>query len=262
MVAGDLTVLAPYRAWGHGAAMAKAAAIDRKPKEPEGISAPDFRHIDAWVFDLDNTLYRADCNLFEQIDRRMTVYIAQLLSMPEADAKRIQKIYYRDHGTTLSGLMRVNGIDPEAFLDFVHDIDLSVLHVDESLTRAIAKLPGRKFVFTNGCHNHAVRILERVGLTDLIDDIWDIRTIAYTPKPDIAAYETVIAKSGLAPRTAAMFEDVARNLVPAHTLGMTTVWLNNNSVWSKQGPEFPLVTSEHIHHEITDLAQFLHSIRI
>ena len=242
--------------------MENAAEIDRKAMEPESVLGPDFRHIDAWVFDLDNTLYRADCNLFEQIDRRMTVYIAQLLSIPEAEAKRLQKTYYRDHGTTLSGLMRVNGIDPESFLDFVHDIDLSVLQADESLVRAIGKLPGKKFVFTNGCHNHAVRVLDRVGLTALIDDIWDIRTIAYTPKPDIAAYETVIAKSGIAPGKSAMFEDVARNLVSAHMLGMTTIWLNNNSVWSKQGPEFPLVAAEHIHHEITDLAPFLHSIRI
>ncbi len=237
------------------------AAAPQSPKPDAGFG-PDFRHIDAWIFDLDNTLYRADCNLFEQIDRRMTVYIAKHLSIDEVEARRIQKAYYRDHGTTLSGLIRVNGIDPESFLEFVHDIDLSQLHADDSLVRAIEKLPGRKFVFTNGCENHAARILDRVGLAHVMEDVWDIRTIGFTPKPDIAAYETVVNRSGIAPNASAMFEDVARNLVPAHSMGMTTIWLNNDSVWSKQGPEFPVVAGEHIHHEITDLPQFLHSIRI
>jgi putative hydrolase of the HAD superfamily len=156
----------------------------------------------------------------------------------------------------------VHGIDPETFLNDVHDIDLSPLQADPVLNRAIARLPGRRFVFTNGCRNHAGRVLDRIGLADLMDDIWDIRTIAFEPKPEPTAYERVLAKAAIAADRAAMFEDVARNLVPAHDLGMTTVWLNNGSVWSKQGPEHPVAESHHIDHETGDLAAFLSAIRI
>ena len=225
-------------------------------------SGPDFRHVDAWIFDLDNTLYRADSDLFARIDARMSAYVANLLGVTAEEAKRIQKDYYRDYGTTLSGLIRVHGIDPETFLGDVHDIDLSPLAPDQVLNRAIARLPGRRFVFTNGCRNYAARVLERIGLSGLMDDIWDIRTIGFEPKPGRAAYERVLAEAAIAAGRAAMFEDVARNLVPARELGMTTVWINNGSVWSKQGPEHPVAQSHHIDHETGDLAAFLSAIRI
>ena len=225
-------------------------------------TAPDFHHVAAWIFDLDNTLYRADSNLFAQIDSRMSDFVSRLLGVPLDEAKRIQKDYYRDHGTTLNGLIKRHNIDPETFLDFVHDIDLSVLVPDAALNEAIALLPGKRFVFTNGCRNYARRVLERVGLDGSIDQLWDIRAIAFSPKPEIAAYKTVLAEAGIAPERCAMFEDVARNLVPAHELGMTTVWLNNGSVWSKQGPEYPIAQSHHIDYEIGDLNEFLRTIRI
>jgi putative hydrolase of the HAD superfamily len=223
---------------------------------------PDFRHVDTWLFDLDNTLYRADSNLFSQIDMRMTNFISEQLGMSAEQAQRLQQSYYREYGTTLGGLMAFHGIDPEAFLVYVHDIDLSVLEPDASLNEAMARLPGRRFVFTNGCCQYASRVLDRIGLSKIIDDIWDIRALAFTPKPYAAAYKRLIAKAGIAPESAAMFEDMARNLVPAHALGMTTVWLNNGSQWSHQGPQFPMVASSHIHHETDDLADFLHAIRI
>ncbi len=225
-------------------------------------TGPDFRHVEAWIFDLDNTLYRADSDLFAQIDVRMSAYVARLLDLPLDAARRIQKDYYRDHGTTLTGLVKLHGIDPETFLAEVHDIDLSVLAPDQDLNDAIARLPGRRFVFTNGCRHHAARVLDRIGLGAVIDDVWDIRTIGFAPKPEPAAYETVIARACIAPKQAAMFEDLACNLVPAHALGMTTVWLNNGSAWSKQGPEFPVAQSHHIDHETDDLADFLQTIRI
>ncbi len=228
---------------------------------PVKAVAPDFRHVEAWIFDLDNTLYRADSDLFAQIDARMCDFVSRLLDVPLDEAKRIQKDYYRDHGTTLNGLIKRHDIDPESFLDFVHDIDLSVLAPDAALNEAIARLPGKRFVFTNGCRNYAQRVLERVGLENSIDELWDIRAIAFSPKPEMAAYRTVLAGTGIAPEHCAMFEDVARNLVPAHELGMTTVWLNNGSVWSKQGPEFPVAASHHIDYEIADLNAFLRSIR-
>jgi putative hydrolase of the HAD superfamily len=224
-------------------------------------NGPDFRHIDTWIFDLDNTLYRADSDLFALIDARMSAYVANLLGVTTEEARKIQKEYYRDYGTTLSGLIRVHGIDPETFLSDVHDIDLTQLEPDPVLNRAISRLPGRRFVFTNGCRNYAQRVLERIGLADVMADIWDIRTIAFQPKPKLTAYERVLADASIIPSRAAMFEDVARNLVPARALGMTTVWINNGSVWSRQGPEHPVAQPHHIDYETTDLSAFLSTIR-
>jgi putative hydrolase of the HAD superfamily len=243
-----LTMLAlPHRAC-HGSAMASAA--------------PDFRHVRDWIFDLDNTLYPADCGIFARIDRRMTEFVSQHLCLPMAAAKQVQKDLYRAHGTTLNGLIVRHGIDPELYLEYVHDIDLSDLVPDHGLSRAIERLPGRRFVFTNGCRNHAGRILARLGLTGLFDAVWDIRTIEFVPKPDARAYDTVIAQAAIAPAKAAMFDDIIRNLAAARALGMTTVWLNSNSEFARQGPEIPVAPNEVVDHETTNLADFLHSIRI
>ena len=222
---------------------------------------PDFRGIDTWIFDLDNTLYPAECDLFAQIDARMTDYVSRLLNVSTDEARRLQKDHYRKHGTTLNGLMTVHGIEPEHYLAEVHDVDMSVIAPAPKLNAAIAKLPGRRFIFTNGCRNYAARVLARVGLRDLFEDIWDIRTIAFRPKPDAQAYRTVVEKARVDPKRAVMFDDIARNLVPAQELGMRTVWLNNGSLWSRQGPELPRVEPQHIHHEIQDLTQFLQTIR-
>ncbi len=225
------------------------------------VQRPDFRHVDAWIFDLDNTLYRADTDLFAQIDMRMGAYVARLLDLPPDDAKRLQKAYYREHGTTLNGLIKLHDVDAEDFLEDVHDIDLSALKPDPALNAAIARLPGRHFVFTNGCGNYASRVLERIGLGRLAGDVWDIRAAGFVPKPFAAAYDTVVTNAGIAPERAAMFEDLARNLVPAHALGMTTVWLDNGSVWSRQGPDFPVADGSHIDYETKDLSAFLSAVR-
>lgn len=218
--------------------------------------------MESWIFDLDNTLYPASSDLFAQIDARMAAYVARLLDMPLDEARKLQKDYYRDHGTTLNGLIKLHGADPEPYLEDVHDIDLSVLTPDPALNDAIAALPGRKFVFTNGCRNYAVRVLERLGLSALAGDLWDIRTTGFAPKPERAAYDAVLAKAQVAPERAAMFEDLARNLVAAHELGMTTVWLDNGSEWSRQGPKHPVAEAAHIDYRTDDLAQFLKDIRI
>jgi putative hydrolase of the HAD superfamily len=223
---------------------------------------PDFRHVRNWIFDLDNTLYPSSCDLFAQISQRMTVYVHRLLDMPMEDARVLQKAYYRDHGTTLNGLMKVHHVDAEDYLAFVHDIDLTALSPDPDLRAVVAGLPGRKFVFTNGCVNHAGRVLARLGLDGHFDAVWDIRTIGFTPKPDIAAYRTVLARAGSNGADAAMFEDIARNLVEAHQLGMTTVWLKNGSEWSDQGPAHPVAQPHHIDYETNNLTEFLHSIRV
>lgn len=221
-----------------------------------------FRHVRDWIFDLDNTLYRADNGIFAQIDGRMTEFVAGLLGVERDAARQIQKQLYRDHGTTLAGLIAVHKIDPEPYLEFVHDIDLSELRPDPALIAALMRLPGRRFVFTNGCRNHALRILERLALEDMFDQIWDIRTIEFVPKPAQAAYDAVVKAGGVTPSRAAMFDDIARNLVVPHDLGMTTVWLDDRSDWSRQGPEFPVASKAHIDHETPDLCSFLNSIGI
>ena len=141
--------------------------------------APDFRHVEWWIFDLDNTLYEAHSDVFPQIERRMGEFVARLLRLEAAAAKAVQKALYRSHGTTLNGLVKEHGIDPEIFLDYVHDIDLSSLVPRPRLTEGIAHLPGRRLVFTNGCRHHAERVLERLALTPLFEETWDIRACGF-----------------------------------------------------------------------------------
>jgi putative hydrolase of the HAD superfamily len=225
-------------------------------------AAPDFRHVNVWIFDLDNTLYPAESRIFAQIEARMTLFVQQSLNLNEQDARRVQKTYYREHGTTLNGLMRLHGVDPDAYLAFVHDIDISALGADAALADAIARLPGRRFVFTNGCRNHASRILERLALAGFFEELWDIRTIAFRPKPDPDSYRAVLGRAGADPAHAAMFDDIARNLTPAHELGCTTVWLRNNNEWAIQGLLHPQISPPDIDYETSDLRGFLQTIRI
>lgn len=238
-------------------------SADIVKRRPPGMTdlGPDFQHVNSWIFDLDNTLYRADNGIFAQIESRMTDYVMAFLKLPREAAYARQKDLYRQYGTTLNGLMREHGARPDDYLHYVHDIDLSGLEPDAALTQAIAKLPGRRFVFTNGCRNHAARILERIGMTQLFDDVWDIRTLDFRPKPQAEAYADVAAAAGLACGQAAMFDDIARNLVPARALGMTTIWLKTDAPWGKHGPLMDCPASD-IDHETDNLSQFLSSIRI
>ncbi|HEX5536276.1 MAG TPA: pyrimidine 5'-nucleotidase [Sphingobium sp.] len=190
---------------------------------------PRFAHIDSWIFDLDNTLYPASADLFALIDVRMGEYIAELLGCETAEARRVQKRYFMEHGTTLAGLMRDHGVDPHHFLDYVHDIELDRLGEDERLARLIEALPGRKLIFTNGDVPYAQRVLRRLGLEHCFEQIHDIHAISYRPKPQIHGYERLRDDYGIDLAHAAFFEDMARNLKPAKALGMTTIWLNNGS---------------------------------
>lgn len=244
----------------------KASACEPAAETDVGETAPDFRHVRSWIFDLDNTLYGAGSGVFAQIESRMTDFVAQVTATDRTEAWRIQKDLYRQYGTTLKGLMATRGIDPEPYLAFVHDIDLGALTPDLGLRFAVERLPGKRYVFTNGCRHHAARILARLDISQLFDDIWDIRTIGFVPKPDRRAYDNVIASTGLQPDRAAMFDDIAHNLIPARALGMTTVWLKTALDWSPQAghspAEIPLAAPGHIDHETDDLTVFLNSIRI
>ena len=215
---------------------------------------PALAHIDAWIFDLDNTLYPASANLFTHIDRRMTQFVGDLLGLDPAEAFRVQKEYFHAHGTTLAGLMAKHDVDPAAFLAYVHDIEMDVLEQDAPLAAALAKLPGRKLVFTNGDVPYATRVLDRLGLSDSFAGIHDIHATAYRPKPHASAYAGLCAAWEIDPTTALFAEDMARNLVPAKAIGMTTVWVDNGS---EQGPE---AARDHIDYTVHALTPWLTSI--
>nr|WP_245884334.1 pyrimidine 5'-nucleotidase [Hartmannibacter diazotrophicus] len=182
-----------------------------------------FHGTEAWIFDLDNTLYPAKSNLFAQIDVRIRDYVAKLLDIPMEEANTVQKDYYQRYGTTLRGLMEERDIQPDDFLDYVHDIDHSVLEPDPDLGRAIGLLPGKKFIFTNGSRGHAERTVERLGIAGHFEDVLDIVATDLEPKPRRTAYDIFLQKTGVSPARAAMFEDLSRNLAVPHALGMHTI---------------------------------------
>ncbi len=190
---------------------------------------PGLDHIRAWVFDLDNTLYPSSADLFAQIDAKMTDYIARLLDLDRVEARRIQKAYFFGHGTTLAGLMAEHRVDPHDFLNFVHDVEMDVLEENVPLAAAVAKLPGRKVVFTNGDGPYARRVLDRLGLGRSFEAIHDIHAMDLAPKPAASAYEGLCASLDIDPTTALFADDMARNLAPAKAIGMTTVWVDNGS---------------------------------
>jgi len=225
-------------------------------------SAPDLSHVETWIFDLDNTLYPGACNLFAQIDHRMTAFIAKELRLDPVAARTLQKAYYHSHGTTLSGLMAEHAIEPERFLAYVHDIDLAPVAADAALGAALARLPGRRIVHTNGSARHAERVLEKLGISDLFSCVQDITAGDYRPKPWPEAYQTLIARNAIAPKRAAMFEDIARNLEVPHALGMTTVLVLGDKPWEKAEDLEPPELPAHVHHTAADLAPFLAMARV
>ena len=227
--------------------------------------ADDFSHVEDWVFDLDNTLYSPSCNLFSQIDAKMRTFICELLGVDSDEAYRLQKQYFREHGTTLSGLMKIHNIKPERFLDHVHDLDVSIIPEDPALEAALAALPGRRLVYTNGTVKHAERVLKRIGIDHLVHDIFDIVHADYHPKPKVESFDRFLKRHNVKPTLAAMFEDLDRNLAPAHDLGMTTVLVR-----APEGHADPAVRgwgeaaadAAHIDYRTENLAAFLSTIRL
>ena len=193
------------------------------------------REAEAWVFDLDNTLYSAEIDLFAQIDVRMRDYIAGFLGLPAEEAFRVQKDYFREFGTSLRGLMHVHGMDPAPFLDHVHDIDLSVLSVDPELDAALSALPGRKLIYTNASTGHAERVMAQLGVDHHFEAIFDIVEAEYAPKPEPLPYNVLVERFCLTPERTVMVEDMVRNLAPAAALGMTTVWIRSGTDHSRYG---------------------------
>jgi putative hydrolase of the HAD superfamily len=188
-----------------------------------------FTHIRDWIFDLDNCLYPASTGLFSLIDERMGKYIERLLDCDSEEAKRVQKAHFHAHGTTLAGLMKEHDIDPRDFLEDVHDIPLDRIQADERLARLLPRLPGRRFVFTNGDAPYARRVLEAIGVHSHFDDLHDIHASGLRPKPDPHGYALLCERFGIDPAQALLADDMVKNLGPAKALGMTTVWVDNGS---------------------------------
>ena len=218
-------------------------------------------HVRDWVFDLDNTLYGRHCNLWAQIDLRISDYMMRVTGLPYDEARRLQKTYYRDHGTTLNGLVTLHEVDPDHFLADVHAIDYTPVPPDPALVAAIRALPGRKFILTNGDVGHAEAVLGRLGDTSgLFEDIFDIRAMGFQPKPLRVAYEAFFATHCIAPAEAAMFDDLEKNLLVPHETGMVTVQVvapedfehHQVDPWELEDRGGP-----HVHHVTSDLAGFL-----
>lgn len=213
---------------------------------------PTLDHVETWVFDLDNTLYPSSCNLFAQVDVRIGEYIADLLGLPYEEARRLQKDHFRKYGTTMRGLMTEHGIDPHAFMRFVHEIDHSPVQPNPALAATIEALPGRRYIFTNADVSHSEAVMNRLGVAHLFDDIFDIAAAGFVPKPHDPFYDTFLDRHGVDPARSVLFEDMAKNLKPAHERGMTTVLIHTDSDYAMEGHD-----GDHVHHRTDDLADWL-----
>lgn len=235
------------------------------PSEAPRVNPRDlgaFAHVDTWIFDLDNTLYPPHTNLFAEVDQRMGDYVAQLLDMEREAAHKLQKDYYRRYGTTLRGLMLEHGVNPDGFLEFVHDIDHSKVEPNPRLAAAIEALPGRRFIMTNGTRRHAQQVAERLGLFHHFEGVFDIVAANLVPKPNDEPYATFFEAHDIDPTRAAMFEDLSRNLEVPSRYGVRTVLVVPSGTrevfreeWELEGQAAP-----YVHYVTDDLSAFLERI--
>jgi putative hydrolase of the HAD superfamily len=214
-----------------------------------------FAHVRDWIFDLDNCLYPANSRLFELIDQRMTAYIERLLGVDAIEARRVQKMHFHGSGTTLAGLMKHHDVDPHHFMGEVHDVPLDRVARNDRLVSALTRLPGRKFVHTNGNADYAWKVLDQLGIAAEIDHLHDIFAADLTPKPELHGYRKLLDEFAIDPAAALMVEDMVRNLSPAKALGMTTVWVDNGSERGDHGYDTGIVD-----HRIGDVGDWLEEI--
>ncbi len=213
----------------------------------------DLTHIDVWVFDLDNTLYPAECEYMALIEGRMTDFVMRQTGLDWDAARALQKSYFHEHGTTLAGLMANHGIDPQAFLDEVHEVSMDRLLPDADLRAAVARLPGRRLVFTNGGSRHAERVLRRLEIDDLFEAVFHLEAADFVPKPNLATYHALTSRHAVEPARSAFFEDSEKNLKPAFDIGMTTVMV---------GPKAEASSADFVHHRTRHLTPFLNAALI
>ena len=210
-----------------------------------------------WIFDLDNTLYSGQTKVFSEVDKKMSAFISKKMSVDLIKAKEIQKKYFYESGTTLSGLMKHDGIDPHEFLEFVHDIDISWLPKDLLLKEELIKIKEKKYIFTNGSHAHVENVTKQLGIDGLFDGVFDIVDANFVPKPHIEPYKKIMKKFDLNPKKSILIEDIAHNLEQAKNLGMKTCWLENDESFAKKDADKP-----YIDYKIKSLPSFLQEINI
>ena len=215
----------------------------------------ELKNIKYWLFDLDNTLYSGDTKVFDQVDKKMSKFISEKLKVSEEEAKKIQKNYFHEYNTTLNGMIKNHDIDATEFLEFVHDVNLDFLKKDEFLGNQINKLNGKKIIFTNGSKAHAANVTEKIGIDKLFDGVFDIVDSEFYPKPSMEPYKKIIENYNIEPEYCIFFEDIARNLKPAHELGMKTVWIKNKEPWAAEYSD-----AEFINYRTDNLANFLKEI--
>ena len=216
-----------------------------------------FNSINCWIFDLDNTLYSGQTKVFAQVDKKMSKYISNKLNIDLIKAKEIQKNYFYQYNTTLNGMIKNHKIDPEEFLEFVHDVDISFLQKDDKLATEIKKLNGKKIIFTNGSRKHALNVTKKIGIDNLFDGIFDIVNANYVPKPSIEPYKKLVEKHKIDPKLSVFVEDIARNLKPAYEMGMKTIWIENEEAWAKEFSD-----SKFINYKTNNLSEFLKKINL
>lgn len=213
----------------------------------------DLRHIDTWLFDLDNTLYPLESGLAARMSPRITDFVERLTGLPRPEAFALQKRYLAEHGLTLRGLMENHGVDPDVYHAVFHDVPLDCLEPDPALEAALRRLPGRRLIFTNSDAIHTGRVVEALGLNGLFEDVFHIKAAAFSPKPSRAAFDAIVKAHAIAPRVTAFFEDSERNLQPAAGLGMTTVLV---------GAHADASTAAFVHYRTPALAPFLAAARL
>jgi len=215
------------------------------------------KKINTWIFDLDNTLYSADSGIFQQVHDLMGKFVSNHLDIGIEEAKIIQKNYYKQHGTTLRGMMDNHGVDPDHFLAEVHKLDYSIVGPNHKLNEELKKLQGRKIIYTNANMQHALDVLERIELSNFFDEIYDIKMANYIPKPELAPYEQMIAQFDIETKSSAMFDDIAKNLVPAKTVGFTSVWIDAGY---ENFSDDIKASKQYLDHETTNITEFLEDV--
>jgi len=216
-----------------------------------------FNSIKYWIFDLDNTLYSGKTKVFEQVDKKMSKYISNKLNISVEEAKKIQKNYFYEYNTTLNGMIKNHKIDPDEFLEFVHDINIDFLQKDPALGKEIEKLDGKKIIFTNGSRKHAINVSKQIGIDQLFDDIFDIVDAEFIPKPLLEPYKKLVKKHKIDPKLCVLVEDIARNLKPAYEMGMKTVWIENEEPWASKFSD-----SNFVNYKTNNLSEFLKKINL
>ena len=210
-----------------------------------------------WIFDLDNTLYAGKTRVFEQISKRISKYISEKLNVSIEEAKKIQKNYFYEYNTTLNGMIKNHKIDANEFLEFVHNVNIDFLKEDPKLKEELKQLEGKKFIFTNGSRKHALNIIQRIGIDQSFDGIFDIVDSDIIPKPAIEPYKKLVEKLTIDPNLCVLVEDIARNLKPAYEMGMKTVWIENDEPWARKYSD-----SDFINFKTNNLSEFLKKINL